>query len=82
MLDPQASMATITIRASNNPHGEVAFQDSSLSVSTQEGLTPQLTIVRQFGTFGEYIAKVVGTCFTGGCRSYKRDLQSGSWECE
>lgn len=52
-LDPQASMATITVRASNNPHGEVAFQDSSLSISTQEGLTTQLTIIRQFGTFGE-----------------------------
>ena len=51
-LDPQASTATITIRASNNPHGEVAFQASSLVISTQEDSTPQLTIIRQFGTFG------------------------------
>lgn len=51
-LDAQASTATITIRASNNPHGEVAFQGSSLFTSTQEGLTPQFTIIRQFGTFG------------------------------
>lgn len=51
-LDPQASTATITIRASNNPHGEVAFQDSSLSVTAQEGESPQFTIIRQFGTFG------------------------------
>lgn len=51
-LDPQASMATITIRASNNPHGEVAFQASSLLVTAQEGESPQFTIIRQFGTFG------------------------------
>ena len=52
-LDPQASTATITIRASNNPHGEVAFQSSSLFTSAQEGVAQQLTIVREFGAFGE-----------------------------
>lgn len=51
-LDPQASTATITIRASNTPHGEVDFQDSSLFITTDEGLAPQFTIIRQFGTFG------------------------------
>ena len=54
-LDSQASQATITIRASNNPHGEVAFQDNSLMVNAQEGESPQFTIVRQFGTFGTHI---------------------------
>lgn len=52
-LDPQASTATITIRASNNPHGEVVFDGSSLLHSTQEGQRPGFTIVRQFGTFGK-----------------------------
>ncbi len=52
-LNSQAAMATITIRASNNPHGEVDFQDSSLFVTTEEGLALQLTIIRQFGTFGK-----------------------------
>ena len=51
-LDTQATMATITIRASDNPHGEVDFQNSSLFVTTEEGLAPQFTIIRQFGTFG------------------------------
>jgi hypothetical protein len=52
-LDQQATMATITIRASNNPHGEVAFQASSLAIRTLEESTPQLAIIRQFGTFGK-----------------------------
>ena len=52
-LEEEGRTATITIRASNNPHGEVAFQDTSLFTTNQEGSTQQLTIVRQFGTFGE-----------------------------
>ena len=52
-LDLQRSTATITIRASNNPHGEVDFQAGSLSVTTDEGSTPQFTIIRQFGSFGK-----------------------------
>ena len=51
-LDPQATTATITIAASNNPHGEVDFQDSSLFVTAEEGSAPQFTIIRQFGSFG------------------------------
>ena len=53
-LDAQATTATITIRASNNPHGEVDFQDGSLFVTTEEGLAAQFTIIRQFGTFGMF----------------------------
>lgn len=52
-LDAQASMATITIRASNNPHGEVDFQNSSLFITDIEGAAPEFSIIRQFGTFGE-----------------------------
>jgi len=52
-LDPQASTADISISASNNPHGQVDFQTSSLSLSLGEGLSQQLTIIRQFGSFGE-----------------------------
>ena len=43
--------ATITVRASDNPHGVVEFQ--AVSVSTDESSPAQLTIVRQFGTIGE-----------------------------
>lgn len=53
ILDPQASTATITIGASNNPHGQIDFQASSLFVTSDEGQMTQLTIIRQFGTFGE-----------------------------
>ena len=52
-LDPQARTADISIRASNNPHGQVDFQTSSLSVTVGEGLSQQLTVIRQFGSFGE-----------------------------
>lgn len=52
-LDLQASTADITIRASNNPHGQVDFQTASLSVTVEEGQTRELIIVRQFGMFGE-----------------------------
>lgn len=58
-LDPRASTATITIRASNNPHGQIDFQASSLSVASEEGLAAQLTIIRQYGTFGESLLSKV-----------------------
>ena len=51
-LDPLATMATISIRASNNPHGVVEFQSSSLFVTIEEAAFLQLTLVRQFGLFG------------------------------
>ena len=43
--------ATITVRASDDPHGVVEFQ--AVSVSTDESSPARLTIVRQFGTIGE-----------------------------
>ena len=55
VLDPQASTATITIRASNSPHGVVEFQSASQSVESDESFHTELTIIRQFGTFGEYV---------------------------
>ena len=57
-LDSQATTATITIRASDNPHGQMDFQASSLSITSEEGQTPQLTIIRQFGTFGKTKSEV------------------------
>ena len=45
------SKATITVRASDNPHGVVEFQ--AVSVSADESSPAQLTIVRQFGTIGK-----------------------------
>ena len=46
-------MATITIQASDAPHGVVEFQTSSVFVSSGETTPTQLTLVRQFGSFGE-----------------------------
>ena len=52
-LDSQATIATISIGASNNPHGVVEFQSSSLVVLGEEGMPLQLTVIRQFGAFGQ-----------------------------
>ena len=52
-LDAMATSADITISASNNPHGQVDFQTSSLVVRVEEGQLLQLTVIRQFGIFGE-----------------------------
>ena len=41
------------MRASDNPHGVVEFQATSVFVSTEETSSLELTIIRQFGTFGE-----------------------------
>ncbi len=51
VLNPLATMATVTIRASNNPHGVVEFQ--SRSVRLAEGGAMGVAIVRQFGAIGE-----------------------------
>ena len=53
VLDQQGTTSSITIRASNNPHGVVQFQRSSLVVMSQEGMSVQFTVIREFGTFGE-----------------------------
>ena len=50
-LDPTSLLATITVNASNYPHGVVEFQQQYV-VSDQ--LSPvQVTLVREYGTFGE-----------------------------
>ena len=54
ILDQTSSTATITIRASDNPHGIVEFQSSSLDVLTDESAMLELTIIRTFGTIGKY----------------------------
>ena len=55
-LDPQAAMATVTIRASNNPHGVLEFQPPLLPVRVGESqLVGQITVIRQFGSFGEVL---------------------------
>lgn len=47
------STAIVTIRASNEPHGKVEFDSSSLKVTTTEGnKTVSLTVVRLFGSIG------------------------------
>lgn len=52
VFDQQGTTSSITIRASNNPHGVVQFQQTSLSARSQEGMTIEFTIIREFGTFG------------------------------
>ena len=54
VFDQQGRTSSITIRASNNPYGVVQFQQSSLFARSQDGGTVQFTIIREFGTFGEY----------------------------
>ena len=52
-FDMQGTTSSITIRASNNPHGVIQFQQSSLTARSQEGASVQFTIIREFGTFGK-----------------------------
>ena len=51
VLDTQASTATITISASDNPHGVMEFQ--ATSASGTETAQAQLTLIRQFGIIGK-----------------------------
>ena len=51
-IDQMSDTATITIRASNNPHGVVEFQMNSLNVTTDESAMLELTIIREFGLIG------------------------------
>ena len=51
IFDPLATMATVTIQASNNPHGVIEFQSDT--VRLEEGGAEGVAIVRQFGAFGE-----------------------------
>jgi G-protein coupled receptor 98 len=47
------STASLTIKASNDPHGQVEFDSSSLKVTTSEGNRQvSLTVVRLFGSIG------------------------------
>lgn len=58
-LDQTANIATITIRASNNPHGIVEFQMNSLNVMTDESAMLSLTIIREFGLIGNFKPNVI-----------------------
>jgi G-protein coupled receptor 98 len=46
--------ATITIAASNNAHGVFEFRESAV-LNVMEGVTMEVTIAREFGTFGEVV---------------------------
>ena len=61
VFEEQGTTSSITIRASNNPHGVIQFQQSSLVARSQDGMSVQFTIIREFGTFGEPTAPVSGT---------------------
>ena len=53
-LDPQSSVAILTIEGGNDPHGIISFAPSSLERKVTEGdkLIP-LTVDRKFGAIGE-----------------------------
>ena len=54
-LDPQGSTATITVQASDEPHGVFSFAQGSDRVVTPEGDTSlQLFVDRKFGSIGEW----------------------------
>ena len=46
--------ATITIAASNNAHGVFEFRESAV-LNVMEGVTMEVTIAREFGTFGKCV---------------------------
>lgn len=50
-LNSLATTATLTVQASDNPHGVVEFQETS--VLSEESNPITLTVVREFGTVGE-----------------------------
>lgn len=50
-LNSLATMATLTVQASDNPHGVVEFQETS--VSSEESSPIILTLVREFGAVGK-----------------------------
>ena len=52
-LDRDATMATLTLSASDNPHGVVEFQELSVHAESEESSPVTLTIVREFGAIGE-----------------------------
>ena len=52
-LDDQATMATLTVRASDSPHGVVEFQEASVRVESEESNPVALTVVREFGAIGK-----------------------------
>ena len=52
-LDSQATMATLTVQASDSPHGVLEFQEASVRVESEESSPVTLTVVREFGAIGE-----------------------------
>lgn len=55
LLSDTNTMATITIAASNSPHGVIEFQQGVVMLNITETTTTQLTIIREFGTIGEFV---------------------------
>lgn len=55
-LDPRTSSASLTVRASNDPHGVFSFASSSIDTEVSEGdsNTPYLLIDRKFGSIGGF----------------------------
>ena len=49
-FDSLATVATLTVRASDNPHGVVEFQ--TVQAQSEESSPITLTVVREFGMIG------------------------------
>lgn len=58
VLDPLAMTATLTVQASDSPHGVIQFQPESISVSTDETNPVALSVIRTFGSIGELRGQV------------------------
>ena len=54
LLSDTNTMATITIAASNSPHGVIEFQQGATLLNISETTTTRLTIIRAFGNIGEF----------------------------
>lgn len=52
-IDNTASIARLTVQASDNPYGQLRFSDNSIIVETNEENPVNLTIIRDFGSHGK-----------------------------
>ena len=55
VFDTDATVATITLKASDHPHGVIEFQDMSVLAESEESSPVTLIVVREFGSIGEFV---------------------------
>ena len=52
-LDPGASISKLTVEANDKPYGEVNLSPDSFTVEVSEGTPTNITVIRDFGSFGK-----------------------------